>query len=170
MRFWARGGGAETEGAGSMRIAVSVVLSEEQRERLLQWARGRRTPIQLAERAWLILHAAAGMSDKDIARLEQCDRRTVARWRKRFVDQGLAGIERDAPRGQGNRRIPAEKIQHVLHKTTREDPPDGRRWSTRSMARAVGISEASVRRIWRSEGIAPQRQGAAVRREGAPQS
>ncbi len=136
-----------------MRIAVSVLLTEEQRVRLQMWARGRRTPVRLAERARIILLAADGIADKDIAVKENCDRRTVARWRKRFVAQGLAGIERDAPRPEAKRKIPTDKILHIVQKTTQESPPDGARWSTRSMARAVGVSEASVRRIWHAEGI-----------------
>jgi transposase len=138
-----------------MRLAVTVQLNEAQRAQLLQWARGRRTPIQLAERARLILLAADGWSDKDIAANEHCDRRTVARWRKRFVVHGLAGIERDAPRTESRRRIPQDKVAHILSLTTSEIAPGGKRWSTRSLAQAAGVSEASVRRIWQSRGIAP---------------
>jgi transposase len=138
-----------------MRIAQSVLLTEGQRAQLQTWARGRRTPVRLTERSRIILLAGEGRGDKEIAAQEGCDRRTVARWRKRFIQHGLNGIERDAPRAEKKRRLPADKVKHIVHKTTQEPPPNGKRWSTRSMARAVGVSEATVRRIWRAEGIVP---------------
>lgn len=150
-----------------MRKAVHVSLTYSVRAQLLRWARGRRTPVQLAERARLILLAADGLSDIDIAAAERCDRRTVARWRRRFVMQGLAGIERDAPRPDSQRRLAADMVHAIVRRTVAEAGPDGRRWSARSMARAAGVSEASVRRIWRAHGIAPH-EGAARHGEYPP--
>jgi len=136
-----------------MKRAPALILSDEQRTRLQHWARSRLAQVRLAERARIILLAAEGLGDKAIAARESCDRRTVSRWRKRFIECGLEGIERDAPRRMRKRQISIEKIRTVIDKTTSEIPPSGARWSSRSLARATGISEASIRRIWRSEGI-----------------
>jgi transposase len=136
-----------------MRRAPRVALTQDQHDCLLAWARGRRTPVRVAERARILILAGEGLTDKDIAAREGCDRRTVARWRKRFLAHGLAGIENDAPRPETARRIPPEQVVRVVDKTRSEPPPNGKRWSTRAMAQAVGLSEASVRRIWRSVGL-----------------
>jgi DNA-directed RNA polymerase specialized sigma24 family protein len=79
-----------------MRIAPTVSISEEQRKRLQSWARGRSTPMRSAQRAAMILRAAEGMSDRDIAVEHGCGRRTVARWRARFIERGIEGIARAA--------------------------------------------------------------------------
>jgi len=147
-----------------MRLAPRVELTQDQHDCLSAWARGRRTPVRLAERARILLLAGAGLTDKDIAAREGCDRRTVARWRRRFLASGLAGIENDAPRPDASRRIPLEKVGRVVDKTRSEPPPNGKRWSTRAMAQAVGLSEASVRRIWRSVGLQPRIEESAPER------
>jgi transposase len=139
-----------------MKRAPSLCLTDEQKLRLQIWTRSRLAQVRLAERARIILLAAEGFSDKEIAAREGCDRRTVARWRARFIESGLDGIQRDAPRRVVKRRIPPEKIETVIHKTNSEVPPNGTRWSSRAMARAVGMSEATIRRIWHARGIAPK--------------
>jgi transposase len=139
-----------------MKRALSLQLNIDERSRLQLWTRSRLAQVRLAERARIILLAADGLSDKAIAAREGCDRRTVARWRKRFIECGLGGIQRDAPRRSRKRLIPAELIETVIHKTNWELPPNGRRWSSRAMALAVGMSEASIRRIWHAQGIVPE--------------
>lgn len=136
-----------------MKRAPTLNLSDEQKIRLQTLARSRLAQVRLAERARIILLAAEGLGDKAIAAQQGCDRRTVSRWRKRFIERGLEGIECDAPRQPRKRQISIEKIRTVVDKTISEAPPSGKRWSSRSLARAIGISEASIRRIWRSEGI-----------------
>jgi hypothetical protein len=81
----------------------------------------------------------------------------VSRWRNRFLTLGMAGLERDAPRPGRTPKINASLIRRVMNLTTRQKPPNATHWRTRSMARAAGISEASVRRIWRSHGLKPHR-------------
>jgi transposase len=138
-----------------MRIAPEVSITEAQRAQLKAWASGRSTPVRLAERANMILLAAEGKTDREIASQLHVGRRTPARWRLRFIEQGLVGIERDAPRPGRKPQISAAKVRHVVHKTTREAPPNATHWSTRTMAAAVSISETSVRRIWRAHGLKP---------------
>ena len=138
-----------------MRIAPEVSITDAQRLQLNAWASGRSVSVRLAERAHMILLAAEGKTDQQIAAHLHIGRRTPARWRVRFRDQGLAGIERDAPRPGRKPQISRAKVQQLIAKTTRETPPNATHWSTRTMATAVGISEASVRRIWRANGLKP---------------
>jgi hypothetical protein len=79
----------------------------------------------------------------------------VARWRKRFLDDGVAGLEKDAPRPGRTPTITWAKIQEVIRKTTQEKPDTATHWSTRTMAQASELSEKSVRRIWRKHGLKP---------------
>jgi transposase len=138
-----------------MRTAPAVVLSNEQRKTLEQWSRSRSLPARQGERARIILLATAGRQDLEIAAELQISNQKAARWRKRFLHAGLAGLEKDAPRPGRTPSIPSATVQRVIRMTTQEKPHNATHWSTRSMAAAVGISEASVRRIWRAHGLKP---------------
>ena len=138
-----------------MRIAPSVELSPDQRAALEQWARGRSLPARVVERARIVLRAAAGQQDKEIAQDLGVTPKKVSRWRKRFLTLGLPGLEKDAPRSGRKPQISARLLQRVVALTTRQKPPHATHWSTRTMAAAVGISEASVRRIWHAHGLKP---------------
>ena len=135
-----------------MRVARSIVLSKEQRDKLTGYARGRSLAKRVVERARIILQAADGKQDLEIAADLQLGRHTVARWRDRFLESGLPGIEKDASRPGRMRTIDPER---VVHKTTQETPPNATHGSTRTMACALGISEASVRRVWQAHGLKP---------------
>lgn len=136
-----------------MRVAPTVPLTDEQRQTLEQWARGRSLPARQVERAKIVLLAAAGRQDLEIADELRISNQKAARWRKRFLQAGLAGLEKDAPRPGRTPSIPAATVQQVVRMTTQEKPHNALQWSTRSMAAAVGISERSVRRIWRAHGL-----------------
>ncbi len=138
-----------------MRVAAEVKLSDEQREQLEKQARARSATVRLAQRSKMLLLAAAGIPDLKIAAELGVMRQTVARWRGRFIRQGLAGIEKDAPRPGRKPQISAKRVQQIVRLTTQEKPADATHWSTRSMAQASGISEASVRRIWKRHGLKP---------------
>jgi len=138
-----------------MRVAAAVKLSDEQRQQLEKQARARRVSVRLAQRSKMILLAAAGFSDLKIATELSVKRQTVARWRSRFIRQGLSGIEKDAPRPGRKPQISAKRVQEIVRLTTQEKPADATHWSTRSMAHTSGISEASVRRIWKRHGLKP---------------
>jgi transposase len=140
-----------------MRIAAIVILTDEQRAKLETYARGRRTPARVVLRARIVLLAAEGKQDLEIAHLLSVVPRTAARWRSRFLHEGIAGLERDAPRPGRTPSISQELVRTVIAKTTQERPSHATHWSTRSMAVEVGISEASVRRIWHSHGLKPHR-------------
>ena len=82
-----------------MRIAPNVTVTDEQRRFLEQWSRGRSTPARLVLRSQIILQAAEGVANNVIAQSLGTDRLLVGKWRKRFIERGLEGIEKDAPRG-----------------------------------------------------------------------
>ena len=80
-----------------MRVVKAIRLTDEERTTLMKWSRGRSTPVRLVQRAQIILAAAEGRENKEIAVELGCTRRTVGTWRNRFVTDRLVGIERDAP-------------------------------------------------------------------------
>lgn len=140
-----------------MRIAAKVELSEGQRKQLETWAAGRRVPVRLAERARMILLAAQGKTDKEIGAELGIWRGTVARWRSRFIADGVTAIEHDETRPGRKPKISANKVKTIVTLTTQQRPDNATHWSTRSMAAAAGVSEASVRRIWQAHGLKPHR-------------
>src|SRR5215469_7060881 len=138
-----------------MRVAHAVVLTEDQKQTLQQWARARSLPARQAERARVILLAAAGKQDLEIAAEIGISNQKAARWRKRFLKSGLAGLEKDAPRPGHTPSIPKTTVDRVVQLTTLGKPYNATHWSTRMMAAEIDISEASVRRIWRAHGLKP---------------
>ena len=138
-----------------MRVAPQIVLNQDQKQTLQQWARGRSLPARQVERARVVLMAAAGKQDLEIAAEMGISNQKAARWRKRFLEFGLAGLEKDAP-GRGRKpTITPVQVQDVINKTTQEKPANATHWSTRTMAEAAGLSEKSVRRIWHKHGLKP---------------
>src|SRR6202051_876290 len=140
-----------------MRIAPQVVLTSEQRAKLETYARGRSTQARVVLRARIVLLAGEGKQDLKIAHLLSILPRTAARWRSRFLHNGIAGLEQNAPRPGRTPSISTELVRMVIAKTTQERPSHATHWSTRAMAAVAGISEASVRRIWHGHGLKPHR-------------
>jgi transposase len=140
-----------------MRVAPIVNLADAQRLTLEQWARARSLPARQVERARVVLLAAAGWQDLAIAAELGISNQKAARWRKRFLVAGLAGLQKDAPRPGRTPSISPATVQRVIRLTTQDKPRNATHWSTRTMAAEVGISEASVRRIWRANGLKPHR-------------
>ncbi len=140
-----------------MRIAPAITLSSEERTRLESQARSRSLPVRVAERARIVLLAASDQPDKEIAARMAITPKKVSRWRKRFLALGVEGLQKDAPRPGRKRTIGTRLTKRVVTMTTRQQPTNATHWSTRTMAAAVGISEASVRRIWRAHGLKPHR-------------
>jgi len=138
-----------------MRVAPPVELTQDQERALQQWARGRSLPARQVERARVVLLAAAGKQDLEIAAEIGISNQKAARWRKRFLKLGLAGLEKDAPRPGRTPIITPAKVQEVVRKTTQEKPSNATHWSTRMMAEAAGLSEKSVHRIWHKHGLKP---------------
>jgi len=137
------------------RKAPSIVLSAAERATLDGWSRGRSLPHRQVIRARIVTMAAAGVDSQDIAKVLTVSRPTVQLWRQRFLALRVGGLEKDAPRPGRNPRIPPEKINAVVEATLHSTPRNATHWSTRSMAQAQGLSEASVRRIWRQHNLKP---------------
>lgn len=140
-----------------MRIAKTVVLSDEERITLARWSRGRSTPARLVLRAKIVLAAADGRQNQEISRELGCTPRTVGTWRNRFAEARLTGIEKDAPRGGRHATTRARFEAQILRKTTQDTPPGATQWSTRSLAKALGCSITMVQRVWKDNGLKPHR-------------
>jgi len=137
------------------RTAPTITLDATERATLETWAASRSLPHRQVLRAQIILMAADGRTSQDIAAAVRQSRPTVQLWRERFLALRLAGLEKDAPRPGRKPRIPSGKIRAVVEATLHTTPPNSTHWSTRTMAAAQGISEASVRRIWRMHNLKP---------------
>jgi len=138
-----------------MRRAISLTLTADERKTLEGWARGRRTPARLVLRAKIVLQAAAGLLNKDIAQQLHTDRECVGRWRSRFAVFRLAGLERDAPRPGRPTRIRPHTIRRIVTLTTTSAPPAATHWTTRTLAPVVGVSPKTVHRVWQAHGLTP---------------
>ena len=140
-----------------MRRAQPVTLNTAQCKQLDRYARGRQVAVRLALRARIVLLAAHGLENKQIAAQLGVSRQLVARWRTRFLESGIAGIAKDAPRPGRTPAVSKQKVQQIIHKTTREKPSNATHWSRRTMAAAAGVSASTVGRIWRAHGLKPHR-------------
>ena len=140
-----------------MRRACEIVLTQEERRTLERWARGRRTEVRVAKRAKIVLAAAQGKQNKDIAQELGISRLTVGLWRSRFVEKRLPGITRDAPRG-GRPPIRREQVaRRIIEATTRTRPRNATHWSCRTLAKELGTNATRVSRVWRANGLKPHR-------------
>ena len=137
------------------RQAASIVLTPDEESTLDRWSRARSVPARLVQRARIVRLAAEGRPSQDIAQELNTSRPTVQLWRQRFLALRLVGLEKDAPRPGRLPRISPQKVRAVVEATRHSRPPDATHWSTRTMARAQGLSEASVRRIWKQHHLKP---------------
>jgi len=132
-------------------------LLEEQRVLLERWANAQKTPQSVALRARIVLASSGGASNSQIARTLGVSRPTVILWRRRFAEGGPAALTETKP-GRGRKpAISAAKIKQIVQATTQTKPPGATHWSCRSMARAQGVSPATVQRIWDAHGLKPHR-------------
>ncbi len=138
-----------------MRVAAQITLGEKERTILQRWSRGRSTPARLVLRAKIVLLATKGKQNKDIASELGVDRSIVGRWRSRFAQHGLAGIEKDAPRGGRKPTKRNKLVRLIINKTTQEKPSNATHWSTRSLAKRLGASQSMVHRVWKANGLKP---------------
>ena len=135
-----------------MRVAPEIVLTNEEHTELAKLERSKLTSVRLAQRARIVLLAAEGMQNTDIARQLGVGRVQVGRWRKRYAEAQLAGIERDLPRGAPPVKV---DVARLVELTTQTTPVAATHWSTRTMAAELGVSAASVSRHWRANGLKP---------------
>ena len=135
-----------------MRVAVEIVLNEEQRAELTKLIRSKLTTVRLSQRAHIVLLAADGMQNKDIARQLGVGRVQVSRWRERYAKEALAGIEQDLPRGAPPTKV---DVARLVELTTQSKPEVATHWSTRTLAAELGVSASTVLRHWRTHGLKP---------------
>ncbi len=140
-----------------MRITEPIILSPEESSILSAWAHAKSLPLRVVQRARIIRMAADGVLSQDIAERLHVSRPTVQLWRQRFLALRLPGLEKDAPRPGRIPKISDEKIRAVVEATLHTKPANATHWSTRSMAEAQGLSEATIRRIWKQHNLKPHR-------------
>src|SRR5215212_4325701 len=137
------------------RPKAPLTLTDDERQTLERWARRAKTAQALALRAKIVLACAEGATNKAVAEQLRVWPQTVTKWRGRFVRQRLEGLS-DEPRPGRPRTITDAQVEQVITKTLEEPPPrQDTHWSTRSMARQVGLSQTAVSRIWRAFGLKP---------------
>ena len=137
-------------------VPSSVELSAAERVQLESWSRRRMSAQALALRSRIVLLAAEGLNNVEIARRLGIQRNTVAKWRSRFLAHRLDGLT-DEPRPGQPRKISDAKVEEVIVKTLETTPKDATHWSTRSMAAEVGLNQTAVHRIWKAFGLQPHR-------------
>jgi len=134
---------------------VQIELSDEERTVLEGWVRRPKTAQALATRSRIVLACAAGGTNGQVAERVGVSLATVAKWRNRFAADRLEGLS-DDPRPGRPRTVSDEKVHEVITRTLEEKPRGGdTHWSSRSMARASGLSQSTVSRMWRAFGLKP---------------
>jgi transposase len=135
-----------------LRVAPTIVLSDEEEAELTRLVRSKVTSVRLVQRARIVLFAAQGMQNKDIADEVGVGRALVGRWRERYALSRLEGIERDLPRGAPPLKVDVNKLVELTTQTT---PEAATHWSTRRMGAVLGLSASTVMRHWQANGLKP---------------
>jgi transposase len=138
-----------------MKAAPKIILTEAERLKLEFLARRRTVSVRLAQRALIVLKAASGMMNKDIARELGIEPNTVVRWRGRFARERFAGIEKDRPRSGRRREQGNILAQRIIVATTQTKPSNATHWSTRTLAKHLGMDDNRVQRVWKAAGLKP---------------
>jgi transposase len=138
------------------RPKVALIVTTEERHRLESLAHRSRSAAALARRARIILACAEGSDSTVVARRLHVTPGTVCKWRGRFIARRLDGLY-DEPRPGAKRTITDEQVEAVVIRTLETTPRGATHWSTREMAKAVGLSHTAISRIWHSFGLQPHR-------------
>jgi transposase len=137
--------------------AIAIELSDDERAVLEGFTRRRTSAHGLAQRSRIVLEAADGRTNSEIAERLGVSRPTVTRWRRRFAERGVDGLV-DEPRPGRPRTITDEQVEEVVVRTLEATPKDATHWSTRSMAAEVGLTQNAILRIWHAYGLQPHRR------------
>jgi transposase len=140
-----------------MKKAPTIVLNDEEKAALIRWSHVRFTPARTVLRAKIVLGAAEGKQNKQIAAELGINPNTVVRWRGRFAEFRSAGIEKDAPRGGRIARLRRQWARKIIEATTQTKPPAATHWTTRTLAAHLGCDRNMVRRVWKANGLQPHR-------------
>lgn len=141
--------------AGAIRVAKTIELDEHTERELRVLSKGRRVEARLQQRALVVLLAAQGAQNKDIAVEADLDRRQVALWRQRFLDGGIEALRKDAPRTGRPATVTAEVESRIVRAILEDKPVNATHWSTRTLAQHLGVGATTVRRVWQSNGLKP---------------
>jgi len=139
------------------RPKAELILKDTEREQLMSWARRRKTSQALALRSRIVLECAKGAENKTVAQRLAITPQTVSKWRTQFVSMWLDGLV-DAPRSGAPRTIEDTEVDALIARTLESTPKDATHWSTRGMAKEMGMSQSAVSRIWQAFGLQPHRQ------------
>jgi transposase len=138
------------------RPLIPLSITAEDQVQLQAWSKRPKTAQALAMRSRVVLLAAEGNSNTAIAQQLSVTLQTVGKWRQRYLDQGLDGLL-DEPRPGTSRKLSDVQVERVLARTLESQPEAATHWSTRDMAKACGLSQSSISRIWRAFSLAPHR-------------
>jgi transposase len=138
----------------TMRVASAIELTDAQREQLIKLAHSNTSEVRVARRAGIVLLAADGLDNREIARLLGVGRIQVGRWRERYAKGGLNAISKDLPRSGRKSKVDTAEIVRL---TTQTKPARATQWSTRTLAAVAGVSDTTVQRIWKARGLKPHR-------------
>jgi len=136
------------------RPAAEIHLSDEQREVLERYVRRGTVSQRLALRAQIVLLCADGGANTEVAAALNCNAATVGKWRGRFVEDGLDALS-DSDRPGAPRSVTDDIVEDLIVRTLESNPKGATHWSTRSMAKKIGISASTVGRVWRALGLKP---------------
>lgn len=134
-----------------------VLVSSADRAQLRRIVANGNTPQKLATRACVVLMVGERVRPSHVAVRFGLSRNQVYLWTQRYIDAGVVGLLRDAPRPGRRKRITAERVATIVTATLTTQPPGATHWSTRTMARAQGVSETTIRHIWHQHGLQPHR-------------
>ena len=138
------------------RPKAELVLTADERQKLTAYTRRGTAAQQIALRARIILACAEGADNRTVAKRLHIAGATVGKWRRRFVEERVEGLL-DEPRPGVRRTVDDDKVEAVVIKTLESTPRGATHWSTRQMAKAVGLSKSTINRIWRTFGLQPHR-------------
>lgn len=136
------------------RPRTPVILTDDEQAKLTAWSRRPKSAQRLALRAKIVLAAADGRSNTAIAADLRVTLPTVGKWRQRFLAKRLDGLT-DEPRPGPPRTITDARVEEVVTRTLETKPTNATPWSTRGMAKATGLTQTAVARIWRAFGLKP---------------
>ncbi|MFZ2396526.1 MAG: IS630 family transposase [Smithella sp.] len=137
------------------RTAEAIILTDKEETIINEWAKSKRLPVRIVQRARIIQMAAQNYKNIQIASKLGMSHPTVQLWRDRFLSLRLPGLEKDAPRPGRIPKVSHKKVMAIVNATLHTTPPDATHWSTRTMAKSQGIGHATVQRIWKQYNLKP---------------
>lgn len=137
------------------RIAETIVLIEKEQTTINEWAKSKKLPVRVVQRARIIQMAANNYENIQIAETLGISHPTVQLWRERFLSFRLPGLQKDAPRPGRIPKVSYKKVMAIVNATLHTTPPDATHWSTRTMAKAQRVGNATVQRIWKQYNLKP---------------